>query len=127
MEGLVTSVLSYALWPLLTLAIIALWVAAILDITRHRRRGTYTNAGLLYMTTLVSAVAVIAVAGVSAVFAAQWTKAVSGANSGEIQANKLRNEGSARTYIFSFGLENASYGPPVNSTGAKRSQNRAAH
>ena len=126
MEELATSVLSYALWPLLTFAIIALWVAAILDITRHRRRGTSTNAGLLYMTTLISVVAVIAVAGISAVFAAQWTETVSGASSGEIQANKLEDEGSARAYIFSFGLENASYGPPINSTGAKKDQNRVA-
>jgi hypothetical protein len=36
------------------------------------------------MTTLVSVVAVIAVAGISAVFAAQWTEAVSGESSGEI-------------------------------------------
>jgi heme/copper-type cytochrome/quinol oxidase subunit 2 len=126
MEELAISVLSYALWPLLTFAIIALWVAAILDITRHRRRGTSTNAGLLYMTTLISVVAVIAVAGISAIFAAQWTEAVSGVSSGEIQANKLEDEGSARAYIFSFGLENASYGPPVNSTGAKKDQNRVA-
>src|SRR3712207_2256165 len=126
MEELATSVLSYALWPLLTFAIIALWVAAILDITRHRRRGTSTNAGLLYMTTLISVVAVIAVAGISAIFAAQWTEAVSGVSSGEIQANKLEDEDSARAYIFSFGLENASYGPPVNSTGAKKDQNRVA-
>jgi hypothetical protein len=124
MEELATSVLSYALWPLLTLAIVALWVAAILDISRHRRRGTSTNAGLLYMTTLVSVVAVIAVAGISAVLAAQWTEAVSGASSGEIQGNKL--EGSTRAYIFSFGLENASYGPPADSTGAKKSHNRVA-
>ena len=124
MEELATSVLSYALWPLLTLAIVALWIAAILDITRHGRRGTSTNAGLLYMTTLVSVVAVIAVAGISAVFAAQWTRAVSGASSGGIQANKLEDEGSPRAYIFSFGLENASYGSPVTSTGAKRSQKR---
>ncbi len=126
MEELATSVLSYALWPLLTFAIIALWVAAILDITRHRRRGTSTNAGLLYMTTLISFVAVIAVAGISAVFAAQWIEAVSGESSGEIQANKLNNEGPARAYIFSFGLENASHRPSVNSTGAKKSQNHVA-
>ena len=126
MEELATSVLSYALWPLLTFAIIALWVAAILDITRHRCRGTSTNARLLYMTTLISVVAAIAVAGISAIFAAQWTEAVSGASSGEIQANKLEDEGPARAYIFSFGVENASYGPPVNSTGAKKDQNRVA-
>src|SRR3712207_529109 len=111
MEGLATSVLSYALWPSLTLALVALWVAAILDITRHRRRRTSTNAGLLYMTALVSVATVIAVAGISTVFAAQWTEAVSGATSGETQADKLKSKGSARAYIFSFGLKNASYGP----------------
>ena len=123
MEGVATAVLSYALWPVLTLAIIALWVAAILDITRHRRKGTSTNAGLLFMTTLVSVVAVIAVIGLSAVFAAQWTEAVSRASLGEVQSNKLKGERSARTYIFSFGLENASYGSLVD---AKGSHNRAA-
>ena len=126
MEGVATAVLSYALWPVLTLAIIALWVAAILDITRHRRKGTSTKAGLLYMTALVSVVAVIAVAGLSAVFAAQWTEAVSRARPGETQAHKLKGEGSARTYIFSFGLENASYGSRVDATSAKGSHNRVA-
>jgi hypothetical protein len=126
MEELAASVLLYGLWPSLTLAIVALWVVATLDIARHKRRGTSTNARLLCMTTLVSVVAVIAVAGISAVFAAQWTEAVSGESSGEIQANKLNDEGPARAYIFSFGLENASHGPPVNSTGAKKSQNHVA-
>jgi len=66
------------------------------------------------MATLVSAVAVIAVAGISALFAVQWAEAVSGASSDGIQANKLEDEGSACAYIFSFGLENASYGSPVD-------------
>jgi hypothetical protein len=118
-----TSVLPYALWPLLTLAIVALWIAAMLDITRHRHRGTFTGAGLLGMAALVSVVAVIAVAGVSAVFAAQWAGAMSRATSNGISTNKMEGEDQERAYIFSFGLENASYGSPVNSTGAKKSQN----
>jgi hypothetical protein len=117
-EAPATSVLAYALWPLLTFAIVALWLAAILDITRHRRRGTFTSARLLGMATLVSFVAVIAIAGISAVFAARWAETVSRASFARIQANTLQDEGSARAYIFSFGLENASYGSPVNSTGA---------
>ena len=76
------------------------------------------------MATLVSVVAVIAVAGISAVLATQWVEAVSRAGSDGIQANELEDEGSTRAYIFSFGLENASYGSPVNSTGAEKSQNR---
>lgn len=78
------------------------------------------------MATLVSVVAVIAFAGISAVLAAQWVETVSRASSDEIQVNKLEGEGSARAYIFSFGLENA-YGSPANSTGAKKSENRVPH
>jgi len=119
-----TSILAYALWPSLTLAIVILWLAAMLDITRHRRRGAFTSAGLLGMATLVSVVAVIALTGISAVLAAQWVEAVSGASPDGIQAGKLENQGSARAYIFSFGLENASYGSPVDSTSTEESQNR---
>jgi hypothetical protein len=117
-----TSVLAYALWPSLTLAIIILWLAAMLDITRHRRRGTYTSAGLLGMAILVSVVAVIAVTGISAVLAAGWIDATSRASFAGIQTGKL--EGSARAYIFSFGLENASYGSPADPPGKKDSQDR---
>jgi hypothetical protein len=95
-----------------------------LDITRHRRRGAFTSAGLLGMATLVSVVAVIALTGIRAVLAAQWTEAVSGLSSDGIQAGKLEGEGSSRAYIFSFGLENASYGSPADSTGTKENQTR---
>ena len=61
MEELATSVLAYILWPLLTLSIVVLWAATALDILRHRRRGTFTNRGLLGMAAVVSFVAVIAV------------------------------------------------------------------
>jgi hypothetical protein len=120
--GPATSVLAYVLWPSLTLAITILWVAAMLDITRHRRRGTFTSAGLLGMAMLVSVVAVVAVTGISAVLAAGWIDATSRASFAGIQAGKL--EGSARAYIFSFGLENASYGSPADSPGKKESQDR---
>jgi hypothetical protein len=119
----VTSVLPYALWPSLTFVIVALWIAAMLDITRHRRRGTFTGAGLVCMASLVSVVAVIAVAGISAVFAAQWVEAVSGASSNGIQTNKVEGEGPVRAYIFSFGLENASFGSPLDPTSPKESKN----
>jgi hypothetical protein len=50
---------------------------------------------------------------------------VSRAGFAGIEAGKLEDDGSARAYIFSFGLENASYGSSVNSTGTKKSQNHA--
>jgi hypothetical protein len=126
MDAPATSVLAYALWPLLTFTIVTLWLAAMLDISRHRRRGTFTSAGLLGMAALVSVVAVIAFAGSSAVLANRWVEAVSRAGFAGIQANTLEDEGSARAYIFSFGLENASYGSSVSSTGTKKSQNPTA-
>jgi hypothetical protein len=122
-----TSVLAYALWPSLTLAIVILWLAGMLDITRHRRRGTFTNAGLLGMAILVSVVAVIAVTGVSAVLPVRWIESASRASFAGIQAERSEGEGTARAYIFSFGLENASYGSPADSPGTKESQNRAPH
>ena len=124
MEELATSVLEYVLWPLLTLSIVALWAAAALDILRHKRRGTFTNTGLLGMATVVSAVAVIAVSGICAVFAGQWFEAVSRAGSDVTRASKPAGEDPRRAYIFSFGLENASYGPSLDSAGENRSENR---
>jgi hypothetical protein len=125
MDDPATSVLEYALWPLLTFTIVALWLAAVVDISRHRRRGTFTGAGLLGMAILVSIVAIIACAGTSAVLATRWVEAVSRAGFAGIEVGKLEDDGSARAYIFSFGLENASYGSLVNSTGTKKSQNHA--
>ena len=125
MDAPATSVLEYVLWPLLTFTIVALWLAAVVDISRHRRRETFTGAGLLGMAILVSIVAVIACAGTSAVLATRWVEAVSRAGFAGIEAGKLEDDGSARAYVFSFGLENASYGSSGNSTGTKKSQNHA--
>jgi hypothetical protein len=124
MEELATSVLAYASWPLLTLAILAIWAAAALDILRHKRRGTFTSRGLLGMAAVVSVVAGIAVSGVFAVFAGQWSEAVSRASTDGTRASTLVGEGPRRAYIFSFGLENASYGPSLDSAGKNRSENR---
>jgi len=122
MEASTASVLAYALWPSLAFVIAALWFAAILDIARHRRRGSFTSAGLLGAASLVSVVAVLALASTSAVLAAPWVEAVSEASPDGMQAGKLE-EGSSRAYIFSFGLENASYGSPADPTDAKESRN----
>ena len=104
-----TSVLQYALWPSLTCAMLALWAFGILDIDRHRRRGTSTSAGLLCMAGCVSLVAIFAIAGIGAVFADPWAQTVATAGLDGREAGELR--GPARTPIFSFGLENASHAP----------------
>jgi predicted PurR-regulated permease PerM len=107
MQELTTSVLSYALWPLLTLAIVGLWLAATMDIVRNRHGEAFTNLKLLCMVTLVSVVAVIAIVGIGATFGGQWSEAVSSATSDGTRTGG--QEVQARTYLFSFGLEHASY------------------
>jgi hypothetical protein len=114
MEALVTSVLAYALWPSLTLTVAVLWAAAAVDMLRHKRRGTFTNKGLLGMAAVVSVVAVVAISSICAVYAGQWSDAVSGASVNGARTSKPAGEVPSRAYIFSFGLENASYGPPLD-------------
>lgn len=97
------------MWPSLTFAMLALWAFGILDIDRHRRRGTSTGAGLLCMAGCVSLVAIVAVAGIGAVFADPWIETVAAAGPELREAGEL--QGSTRAPIFSFGLENASYTP----------------
>jgi hypothetical protein len=117
MEELATSVLSYALWPLLTLAIVGLWVAATMDILRNRDGEAFTNVKLLCMATLVSVAAVIAIVGIGASFGDRWSEAVLSATPGETQTNR-QEEVSARAYLFSFGLEHVSNITSVESTSA---------
>jgi hypothetical protein len=100
----VTSILWYASWPSLTFVVLVLWAFGISDIGRHRRRGTFSGAGLLCMAGCVSLVAVAAVAGVGALFAEPWVEAFAAVGSGGGEAGE-----EARSPVFSFGLENASY------------------
>ena len=61
------------------------------------------------MASCVSLVAIFAIAGIGAVFAEPWAEVVAKAGTDEREADELR--GATRSYIFSFGLENASYAP----------------
>jgi hypothetical protein len=99
------SVLPYILWPLLTLAMVALWIAAIVDIIGHWRSGTFTSARLLCMAAAVSVAAVIAVAGICAVFAGQRYEAESRKG---FEADEQWGTVPGHTYLFSFGLDNIS-------------------
>lgn len=114
MEALANAVLSYVLWPALLLAVLVLWFTAMSDIVRHRRGEIFTSAELLSTAVLVSVAATIAVAGMSAVLATQWVEAVSRENSDGIQASRQGDEDPARAYLFSFGLEHASYSSPAD-------------
>lgn len=90
------------------LALAGLWFAAAVQIARHRRGGTFTDAKLLGMAAAVSVVAVIALAGAGATLGRGWAEAVS-ADPGEARA-----EIPARSYVFSFGLEHASSFAPAD-------------
>ena len=116
-----TSVLQYALWPLLALALAGLWFAATVDIARRRRGGGFTDAKLLGMAAAVSVVAVIALVGAGATLAGGWADAVSASPD---EARSVEGPPTGRSYIFSFGLEPATSPTPADATGAER---RAAH
>ncbi len=112
-----TSVLQYALWPLLALALAGLGFAATVDIARRRRGGGFTDAKLLGMAAAVSAVAVIALAGAGATLAGGWADAVSASPD---EARSMEGAPTGRAYIFSFGLEHASSPTPAGATDAER-------
>lgn len=114
MNALANLVLSYVLWPALILVVLVLWVAAMSDIVRHRSGGIFTSAELLCTAALVSVAATIAVAGMSAVLDTRWIEAVSRANP-DVQASRQGDEDPARAYLFSFGLEHASYSSSADS------------
>jgi uncharacterized SAM-binding protein YcdF (DUF218 family) len=116
------SVLAFILWPISVLVIVALWMTALLDIARHRRREASRNTGPLGMAALVSAVAVVAVAGSSVLLAGQWVEAVSWTGAEALYASEPEGEAQPRSYIFSFGLENASYGSLADPANARESR-----
>jgi|SRR5215212_3925235 len=120
MEAPTISLLPHTLWPLLTLAMIALWTVAMADITRHRRRGTFTGSRLVGMAAAVSTVAVIALACIGAVCADQRFEAVSRADYGGVKPDARGVGVPGRTYLFSFGLEHASDVTPARSTSTKQ-------
>ena len=108
------TLVSYALWPLLTLVIVALWFAATLDIVLYSGGEAFTKAKLLFMAVLVSAVATAGVASIGGVFGGgQRFDTVGRANSDEA---KVYEQDPKRAYLFSFGLEHASYTTPAKST-----------
>jgi hypothetical protein len=98
-------------WVLAIVAVLVLWVMAMLDIKRHLSKKIFTVAQLASMAAAVSIMAAIAVATVDAAFPASWTSI--GAN--EPYGRSLAHpecEGIRGTFVFSFGLEQPSYASP---------------
>ena len=72
------------------------------------------------MAAAVSAVAVIALAGIGAVFAGQRFEAVSRVDPGGVEPDVRGEEGiPGHTYLFSFGLEHASDVTPARPTSTR--------
>lgn len=61
------------------------------------------------MAALVTVVAVVALSGISALFAEGWFEVISKAGLDTARTGDLASEGTMRTYTFSFGMENAPY------------------
>lgn len=120
METLAASVLPYVLWPGLMLAMVALWIAAMLDVDRHRRMGSSTSARLACMACCISVVAIAAIAWGGAISAPQWADAVSSPKHTAVRADAPEDDGSSPAAIFSFGLERASYSLPSGHTGPEK-------
>jgi hypothetical protein len=82
------------------------------------------GAVLLGMATLVSVVAATGLVGIGTVFAPPWSEVASSTRFGNPQAEMLEEEGPVRAYVFSFGLEHATYGSSEDPTRAKGDNSR---
>jgi len=109
MKFLASPVLSYAVWLLAIVTVIVLWIAAMLDIRSHVSKEVFTPTQLTSMAAAISIMAVVTVATVNAAFpAASWTGiALSEAYSETLARPEC--QGTAGTYVFSFGLAQPSY------------------
>ncbi len=97
--------MSYAMWSLVLFVVISLWAAAMSEIGGHLRRGVFSTARLACMAAAVSAAAVVAVAGASAVLPGPEAVPTLAAGGYRDEAGCVVARG---PYIFSFGIEQAS-------------------
>lgn len=98
----------YLFWVLTVLFFVTLWFAAMLDIAGRSRGGLFTATQLASMAAAVSVAAVLAVVSASAVLPPERTGDLAAAVP---SAERCEDSGDARgTFIFSFGIEQPSYG-----------------
>lgn len=102
MGVLEVSIIAYALWLLVTVMVVFLWIAALSEIKSPRSGLLFTNAMLTSMAVAISIVAVSAIVFVTVVSFPSW-KETTPVNAASICVDQ------AKSYVFSFGLEYAVY------------------
>ncbi len=108
MESAVAGLSLYVLWVLAVLFFVTLWFAAMLDIAGRSRAGLFTATQLASMAAAVSVAAVLAVVCASAVIPPERPGDLAAAVP---SVERCGDSGNARgTFIFSFGIEQPSYG-----------------
>ena len=108
MQSSATALSLYVLWALTVLFFATLWFAAMLDIAGRSRGGLFTATQLASMAAAVSVAAVLAVVSASAVLPPERTGDLAAAVP---SAERCEDSGDVRgTFIFSFGIEQPSYG-----------------
>lgn len=93
-----SQILSYALWPLLTFALVTLWLAGLSSIWSNRGSGSFTTTKLAAMAILLSFAAAVSFLAMDAALPTGWRNLFPG-GSGEYC------EEPAESHLFSFGLE----------------------
>jgi formate hydrogenlyase subunit 4 len=97
------------LWLLVIFVLIALWFAAISDIASRVSDDLFTRVQLASMAAIVSVVAVVSVGATSTVLVRLQTETSSTKYDRFLGANHTECGGSRSSFVFSFGLERASY------------------
>ncbi len=103
------SISASVLWLLIVFAVIALWFVAISDIAGRVRNDLFTRTQMVSMAAVVSIVAVISIGAAGAVLLELQTKTSSATYDRLLGANHTGCGGSRSSFVFSFGLERASY------------------
>lgn len=104
------SISASVLWLLVVFAVVALWFVAISDIASRVRNHLFTRAQLASMAVLISIFAVISIGAAGAVLLNSVQTDMNPAKYDRILgANYAGCGGSRSSFVFSFGLERASY------------------
>lgn len=115
------------LWLLVVLAVIALWFAAMSDIVNRSRERLFNNAQLMVMVAAVSVVAVLSIGAAGAVLIPERPgTSLASLNEGLVGAGYARCQDPASSFVFSFGLERASYAPPKSAANDPQADVRGA-
>jgi hypothetical protein len=127
MPTIASPVFLAALWLLVVFAVVALWLAAMSDIVNRSRERLFNNTQLIVMAAAVSVAAVLSVGAAGAVLVqARPGASLAALNEDLVGAGYARCQDPASSFVFSFGLERASYPPPSGAVEDPQARMRGA-